>query len=340
MNTEAISQPLKAAVDQGIVRGAAYAIIGADVHEEHYLGWCDDSREHPVVSHLDYDLASLTKVVATATRIFQLLGERTIELEDPVGSFFETSFPDVTVADLLLHDSGLPADLTDVWQYESAADVWQAVKDSQLVYPTGSEARYSDLNFIILGKIIEKATGNPLAVEIHKHVLKPLGMHDSGYCLGNEPFRDRNWFVPTEMTQKRGQVWGSVHDETAWQLQGCAGHAGLFASLSDLENFAQMYLNDGRFHDQEIIPKQIAVRLPELDHFERTLAWIRWTPNRKNLWHTGFTGPGLGIDLDRRRALIILTNAVYPKRGNEAWQAARRAAAAAFFGGKYREKQA
>lgn len=114
MNTEAISQPLKAAVDQGIVRGAAYAIIGADVYEEHYLGWCDDSREHPVVSHLDYDLASLTKVVATATRIFQLLGERTIELEDPVGSFFETSFPDVTVADLLLHDSGLPADLTNI----------------------------------------------------------------------------------------------------------------------------------------------------------------------------------------------------------------------------------
>ena len=90
MNTEAISQPLKAAVDQGIVHGAAYAIIGADVHEEHYLGWCDDSREHPVVSHLDYDLASLTKVVATATRIFQLLGERRIRLAASLRPAFRT----------------------------------------------------------------------------------------------------------------------------------------------------------------------------------------------------------------------------------------------------------
>ncbi|MGZ1293270.1 hypothetical protein ACXO77_00980 [Lactobacillus delbrueckii subsp. bulgaricus] len=110
-------------------------------------------------------------------------------------------------------------------------------------------------------------------------------------------------------------------------MGGLAGHAGLFSTLDDLARFSSFSASP------------LVAGLFDYDCFERTLAWIRWQKGRRFLWHSGFTGPGLGLDLENGRALVILASSVYSKRGNEAWLLARRQAANTFFGGYREEKQ-
>ena len=313
------------AVKQGIVSGVSYAVLDEGQTFTHYLGKSyQDGPE--LVPGMLYDLASLTKVVGTASGIFYLLDQGRIKLEDQVGNFFDTGFDQVTIKELLLHNSGLAPDLENVWQYASPAAVWEAVKASKQVYQPGTDSVYSDLNFIVLGKIMETIYQRPLNEILQEQVFQPLGMQDTGYL----PQAEKSRFVPTEVTKERGWVWGSVHDETAYQMGGVAGHAGLFSTLDDLVGFSLFYLEKEK-------ESSVIQSLGDYDVFERSLAWIRWQSGKKFYWHTGFTGPGLGIDLDNKRAIIILTNAVYPKRGNTAWQEARRAAAAVFFGNQYRK---
>ncbi|MGM9905398.1 serine hydrolase domain-containing protein [Lactobacillus sp.] len=313
---EKITGIFKEAVGQKIVNGVSYAIVDQERLSQHYLGQAEPGQL--------YDLASLTKVVGTASGIFKEIDEGKISLKDRVGDFFPAAFPFVTVKDLLLHTSGLPADLDNVWQYQSPGEVWQAVLATKPLYLPGQESVYSDLNFIILGKILEQVSGQNLSSFLREEIFAPLGMRETGFLLKGK--RDR--FVKTEITKERGQVWGTVHDETAWQLGGVAGHAGLFSTLDDLACFSQAYLTTD---------SPLVASLFDYDCFERTLAWIRWQKGRRFLWHTGFTGPGLGFDFENGRALVILASSVYPKRGNEAWLLARRQAAKTFFACGYRE---
>lgn len=249
-----------------------------------------------------------------------------ISLKDRVGDFFPAACSAVTVKDLLLHISGLPADLDDVWQYQSPGEVWEAVLATKPLYLPGQESIYSDLNFIILGKISEQVSGQDLSSFLREEIFAPLGMRETSFLLKGK----RDNFVKTEITKERGHVWGNVHDETAWQMGGLAGHAGLFSTLDDLARFSSFYLTTA---------SPLVAGLFDYDCFERTLAWIRWQKGRRFLWHSGFTGPGLGLDLENGRALVILASSVYPNRGNEAWLLARRQAAKTFFGGGYREEK-
>ena len=312
---EKITGIFKEAVKQKIVNGVSYALVDQGRISRHYLGQAEPGQF--------YDLASLTKVVGTASGIFKEIDEGKISLDDQVGDFFPAACSAVTVKDLLLHISGLPADLD---KYQSPREVWEAVLATKPLYLPGQESIYSDLNFIILGKILEQVSGQNLSCFLREEIFAPLGMRETGFLLKGE--RDR--FVKTEITKERGQVWGNVHDETAWQMGGLAGHAGLFSTLDDLARFSSFYLTTD---------KQLVASLFDYDCFERTLAWIRWQKGRRFLWHTGFTGPGLGLDFENGRALVILASSVYPKRGNEAWLLARRQAAKTFFGGGYREEK-
>lgn len=308
---EKITDIFKEAVKQKIVNGVSYDLVDQGRISRHYLGQAEPGQF--------YDLASLTKVVGTASGIFKEIDEGKISLDDQVGDFFPAACSAVTVKDLLLHISGLPADLDNVWQYQSPRKVWEAVLATKPLYLPGQESIYSDLNFIILGKILEQVSGQDLSGFLREEIFAPLGMRETGFLLKGK--RDR--FVKTEITKERGQVWGNVHDETA-------GHAGLFSTLDDLARFSSFYLTTDR---------PFVTSLFDYDCFERTLAWIRWQKGRRFLWHTGFTGPGLGLDFENGRALVILASSVYPKRGNEAWLLARRQAAKTFFGGGYREEK-
>ena len=231
---EKITDIFKEAVKQKIVNGVSYALIDQGRVSRHYLGQAEPGQFS--------DLASLTKVVGTASGIFKETDEGKISLDDQVGDFFPAACSAVTVKDLLLHISGLPADLDNVWQYQSPREVWEAVLATKPLYLPGQESIYSDLNFIILGKILERVSGQDLSSFLREEIFAPLGMRETGFLLKGK--RDR--FVKTEITKERGQVWGNVHDETAWQMGGLAGHAGLFSTLDDLARFSSFYLTTDR----------------------------------------------------------------------------------------------
>lgn len=275
-----------------------------------------------------YDLASLTKVVGVTSRILQLLGKKIIDLDDKVSKYFpKISYPDITVKNLLLHNSGLAADLCNVYSYANKDEVIAAIFKQKLVYPTGTDMVYSDLNFILLGMIIEKVDEESLDKSLKTHVFEPLEMNNTGYCL-NENKRN---FVPTEKTDKRGLIQGEVHDETAYMLNGVSGNAGLFSTIGDLKNFCIMYLQKGKYKGKTIIPSDMIDTLFNYNFMGRTLGWQRWNKNSKTLWHTGFTGTSIALDLDHSTFFICLTNRVNPTRKNQKWINVRRLAVSLFF---------
>lgn len=202
-----------------------------------------------------------------------------------------------------------------------------AIFKQKLVYPTGTDMVYSDLNFILLGMIIEKVDEESLDKSLKTHVFEPLEMNNTGYCL-NENKRN---FVPTEKTDKRGLIQGEVHDETAYMLNGVSGNAGLFSTIGDLKNFCIMYLQKGKYKGKTIIPSDMIDTLFNYNFMGRTLGWQRWNKNSKTLWHTGFTGTSIALDLDHSTFFICLTNRVNPTRKNQKWINVRRLAVSLFF---------
>lgn len=329
-NNLEIYSVLRKAIFQKATPGISYAIVGKDEEESHYLGFLNYDKKEIVQPNLLYDLASLTKVVGVTTRILQLLDQGKVNLEDKISLYLaDLSYPGIKVKNLLLHNSGLPADLNNIYSYKNEHDVLTAIKNVSLEYPTGTKMVYSDLNFILLGLIIEIIDQMPLDLSLTKYVFRPLGMKSTGF----NPQRPLKRFVPTEFNKERGLIRGQVHDETAYQLGGVSGNAGLFSSLEDLEKFCKMYLNKGFeiYNKRQIIPANQIENLFKYNFCGRTLGWARWAENKKFIWHTGFTGTSIGLDLERKRAFICLTNRVCPTRRNQKWNSIRRVAMTLFF---------
>lgn len=329
-NTNEMSMLMKQAINDCATPGISYALedIKNKTVETSFLGYKTYDKKIPLKDDDIYDLASLTKVVGVTSRILQLLGKKIIDLDDKVSKYFpQISYPDITVKNLLLHNSGLAADLCNVYSYANKDEMIAAIFKQKLVYPTGTDMVYSDLNFILLGMIIEKVDEESLDKSLKTHVFEPLEMNNTGYCL-NENKRN---FVPTEKTDKRGLIQGEVHDETAYMLNGVSGNAGLFSTIGDLKNFCIMYLQKGKYKGKTIIPSDMIDTLFNYNFMGRTLGWQRWNKNSKTLWHTGFTGTSIALDLDHSTFFICLTNRVNPTRKNQKWINVRRLAVSLFF---------
>lgn len=329
-NTNEISMLMKQAINDCATPGISYALedIKNKTVETSFSGYKTYDKKIPLKDDDIYDLASLTKVVGVTSRILQLLGKKIIDLDDKVSKYFpQISYPDITVKNLLLHNSGLAADLCNVYSYANKDEMIAAIFKQKLVYPTGTDMVYSDLNFILLGMIIEKVDEESLDKSLKTHVFEPLEMNNTGYCL-NENKRN---FVPTEKTDKRGLIQGEVHDETAYMLNGVSGNAGLFSTIGDLKNFCIMYLQKGKYKGKTIIPSDMIDTLFNYNFMGRTLGWQRWNKNSKTLWHTGFTGTSIALDLDHSTFFICLTNRVNPTRKNQKWINVRRLAVSLFF---------
>lgn len=329
-NTNEISMLMKQAINDCATPGISYALedIKNKTVETSFSGYKTYDKKIPLKDDDIYDLASLTKVVGVTSRILQLLGKKIIDLDDKVSKYFpQISYPDITVKNLLLHNSGLAADLCNVYSYANKDEMIAAIFKQKLVYPTGTDMVYSDLNFILLGMIIEKVDEESLDKSLKTHVFEPLEMNNTGYCL-NENKRNS---VPTEKTDKRGLIQGEVHDETAYMLNGVSGNAGLFSTIGDLKNFCIMYLQKGKYKGKTIIPSDMIDTLFNYNFMGRTLGWQRWNKNSKTLWHTGFTGTSIALDLDHSTFFICLTNRVNPTRKNQKWINVRRLAVSLFF---------
>lgn len=312
--------------------GAELLITSADEVLKHdSYGY---AQQKPVTREMEkgtlFDLASLTKVIATTTASLILLEEGAWRLEDPLHEHLpRLGERDFTIKHLLTHTAGLPpwVDL-----FSSSADAEEALEllysqdwpISTSVLPPGERVVYSDIGFMLLGKAVEEVSGLGLDVFARRHIFKPLGMDSTCFC----PSAENGPIAATEEVSSRGGVIvGEVHDENASALGGVAGHAGVFSTAEDLGKFARALLRGGGTEEGKILSRasielMASTQTAELGS-DRGLGWKLQgdsSPEAGDLFspqsygHTGFTGTSLWIDPESELAVVLLTNRVHPSR--------------------------
>ena len=296
-----------------------------------------------------FDLASLTKVVATATSVMVLVDRGLVRLGDPVSryipEFAEMGKRNITIEQLLIHRSGLIAD-NEVKDYEQGPakaleNIWRLAP----LAAAGARFIYSDVNYIVLGELVKRVSGKPLDEFAAENIFAPLGMNETGYKpLEKLGAAIRERVAPTERRGGNRKVestgestageehWmrGEVHDPRAYLLGGVAGHAGLFSTADDLAIYCQMILNGGEYQGKRVLSPLAVRRMTEGrpsggnggDGIVRGLGWDIFTgfsANRGDLFpvgsfgHTGFTGTSLWIDPASKTFVVFLSNRVHPK---------------------------
>lgn len=280
----------------------------------------------PMTTDTIFDLASLTKVVATTTAVMQLAEQGRIDLDAPVArywpAFGANGKRSITVRELLTHYSGLAPDLSEAKPWHGYRAAMKLIVGARPLFAPGTRYLYSDINFEALGELVRRVSGQPLDVYCERHVFAPLGMRDTGF----RPPRAERWRIaPTEYIGGRLR-WGKVHDPSAFRMGGVAGHAGLFSSARDLGIFARMMLGMGRGNGVRILTASSVreMTVPESPPGGARLRGFGWdigaplAANREKLapvgsyGHTGYTGTLLWIDPVSDTYVIILTNRVYP----------------------------
>jgi CubicO group peptidase (beta-lactamase class C family) len=291
----------------------------------------------PVTPSTIFDLASVTKVVAT-TAISMLLYDRGIlRLETPLAEILPefTASPDsgrnlITLRSLLAHSSGLPAYLRLYEQHHSPAAMLDALMHVPLEVPPGSRAEYSDIGFMLLGRALEVLASDSLARVFHAQIAAPLRLETTRFT---PPDEWRNQIPPTEndATFRHRIIQGEVQDENCSTLGGVAGHAGLFANALNVLRFAACILAEGATVTGEQLFRPETVRLfatreTQPPGTSRALGWD--TPSQpsssgrffsaNSIGHLGYAGTSLWIDRDRGLAVVLLTNRTWPDRSNNA----------------------
>ncbi len=272
-----------------------------------------------------FDVASLTKVMVTAPLLLQLVEEGRVRLEDPLGrhlpEFRGHPAGRATLQQLLVHTSGLPPGLPRGDTSEGPAAVLQAIRRERLLAPPGTRYLYSDLNYILLGALLERVTGRPLPALAHERIFERLGMRESAF---NPPEAWRDRIAPTQVVNGLART-GIVHDPLAFRMGGAAGHAGLFSTAEDLARFAQAILNDGAYGGGRILaPRTVALMVSPLTlpkaRGRRALGWDVDSPSAVrgihsspgSFGHTGFTGTSLWLDRPTDTLVVFLSNRVHP----------------------------
>ena len=200
----------------------------------------------PMTVDTVFDIASLTKVVATTTAVMQLVEKKKLKLDAPVSRYwpaFKTNNKGrITVRQLLTHYSGLRPDLECSSPWSGYKKTMKMVLAEKPVSPPGTSYLYSDINFEVLGELVRRVSGKPLDVYCLEHIFRPLGMEETSFNPSSEL---RRRAAPTEWRKGR-MLCGEVHDPAAYNMGGVAGHAGLFSTADDLALFAQMLLSQGK----------------------------------------------------------------------------------------------
>ena len=292
-----------------------------------------EPADEPMTRDTAFDLASLTKPVATATSVMILVEQGKIRLDDTLARLWPECDNHgkgaIRVEQLLRHRSGLIADNPISDYADGAEDAWKRIAALGLVHSPGERFLYSDVNYLILGKLVERVAGESLDNFAESHIFRPLGMNDTGYRpIGREKSAaipaDR--FAPTE--KEVGLSRGMVHDPRARALGGVAGHAGLFSTADDLAVFAQMFLDGGigPGPDGRRILSPLSVRAMTSPGDtpagqRRGLGWDIATGfsaprgalfGPRSFGHTGFTGTSLWIDPETETFVILLTSRLHP----------------------------
>lgn len=321
---------LKDAVANGNAPGAVLVVghNGMTVYRKAYGNRTVGPKPEAMTVDTIFDLASLTKVIATTTCIMRLEQLGQIKLNDPVAKYIsdfgQNGKEDVTIRMLLTHYSGLPADLDLKEAWSGVDEGYARANAAKLVNPPGSTFLYSDVGFIVLGELVQKVGGMPLDQYAQTYVFGPLGMTSTRF---NPPPTWVPRIAPTQRDEHTGQTLrGTVHDPTAKQMGGVAGDAGLFSNADDVAKFAQALLSGGApILSPLIVEKMTTPQQPANLPNVRGLGWDIDSPYSSNrgellpvgsFGHTGFTGTSLWIDPTTNTYVILLTNSTMLKDGN------------------------
>src|SRR5690242_13031351 len=343
------------AMSQGAAPGVALAVgrYGRIVHMKAYGNIDNTPDSPPVTDSTMFDMASLTKVVATTTAAMMLEDEGKLNLDLPVSVYIpelnDSAKSKITVRQILTHSGGFEAFATLWRDYKGRAEYLQQINARPLAYNPGDTTIYSDWDFILMGMIVERITGMPLDQFTATRIWQPLGMHDTGFnplgavppdstCTAafapTNPLLNRIAVTEMDTAYRHIKVHGIVHDENACALGGVAGHAGLFSSVRDAALFSQMMLNGGQYNGVQLIQPATVARWTarQSNKSSRALGWD--TPNGnssaghyfspRSFGHTGFTGTSIWIDPERGVFVVLLTNRVNPTRANLRHEALRR----------------
>lgn len=315
---------MEAAVSRGNMPGGVVLIghNGKVVYRKAFgMRSLEPTREAMTVDTI-FDLASLTKCVATTTSMMQLIEQGRVRLNDPVAvylpEFAQNGKQDITVRELMTHYSGLPPDLDLKAPWQGRETAFKMAMESKPAYQPGTRFLYSDINFETLGFIVEKVSGMPLNEYAGKNVFEPLGMKWTRFL---PPADWNSRIAPTQYDEQGKMLRGVVHDPTARRMGGVAGHAGVFSTADDLAIYAQALLDGDKILSRLAVEKMTTPQQPATAPSLRGLGWDIDSPfasNRGELLpvgsfgHTGFTGTSLWIDPTTDTYVILLTNVVHP----------------------------
>lgn len=285
-------------------------------------------KKKPLTCDTLFDIASITKVMATTMVTCRLYEKKMLSFTDTIGKFFtnNTLYKNTTILQLLTHSGGFVAEHR-LWDYvESPNNVLDAILSEKPLYPAGSDVIYSCFGFVVLGRILEKISGVSLDVLSRKEVFEPLHMHHTQFVPSK-----KNMFAATELDESN-KVYcsGIVHDENARFLGGISGNAGVFSSLNDCILFCQMLLSGGYNIEGKRFLTKKTVSLFNKEFIKgatesRGLGFKLVSNDSQfggkkidtfGYGHTGFTGTSIMINPSRGLAAILLTNRVHPTRTN------------------------
>ncbi len=325
-----VDSVIQQAIADGNIPGAVLVVghDGAVIYRKAYGNRALEPKREPMTLDTIFDLASLTKVVATTTAVMQLVEQGRVRLNDPVAKylpeFAQNGKEDITVRQLLTHYSGLAPDIDLTPAFDGKESAFRLAFAETPAQTPGSGFTYSDTNFIVLGGLVEKVSGETLDVYTQRHIFAPLKMTHTRFL---PPAAWRAKIAPTEYDENEHMLRGVVHDPRARRMGGVAGHAGLFSTADDLAKFAQALLNGGGgILSAAAVAKMTSPETPPAAPVLRGFGWDIDSPfssNRGDLFpvgsfgHTGWTGTSMWIDPTTQTYIILLTNAVHPRgKGN------------------------
>jgi len=330
---------IKNAISDGIFPGAQIFISkGNEILLNKGIGsFTYDKKSKKVSNESIYDVASLTKVLATTPVIMKLVQQKKLSLEYPLYHFYPQLEDDLnkkslTIRHLLTHTAGFKSHekYYEKEGFDSQSKIIDDILSKELIYKPDERMIYSDLGIILLLDIIEIVTGSKIDFLSEKYFYRPLNMKKTFF---NPDLSIKENVVPTENDNyfRNRLIQGEVHDENTFILGGVSTHAGLFSNAYDIGIFSKMMLNEGihlgkRYLKKDIIRK-FTKRVNIPNNSDRTIGWD--TPSqdgnssagdyfsRKSFGHLGFTGTSLWIDPEKEIIVVLLTNRIHPKRGNK-----------------------
>jgi CubicO group peptidase (beta-lactamase class C family) len=328
-------RPVEAAVEKAVsdsvFPGASLAVLykGRVVFHKAFGRMTYAPESSPVDTTTMYDLASLTKAVATTSIVMQLVERDSLSIQDPVSKYlpdFGTNGKEkVTIEHLLRHTSGLRAHTYFSADCRTPEEVFKAIESDSLLSTPGKTTLYSDLGFMLLGKIVTTITHQSLAANFHARFAEPLGMHSTMFTPPPSFTRriapagmDKLWPFSTERPL--------VHDQNAALLGGIAGHAGLYSTTGDLLRLTGVLIRGGTDGHRVYLRKHTLNKFLSRSNSERALGWdLRSLSGHSSAGdffsassygHLGFTGTSIWIDPEQELAVILLSNRVWPTSDN------------------------